>query len=342
MDPITHGLLGACAVQVGLRRRADLPLTGAGFLAAMAPDLDLFIRSSQDPILPWIIHRQFSHCLLFIPVGGLIVASLLWIFYRRHYTFKWIYLAATLGYATHGPLDAFTSYGTLLFWPLSRERVSWDILPIVDPVFTFMLFLGFIFSLLRHRARPAVLALCGVALYTMVAVHLHQRGLVAQHSLAVRRGQILTRGRVMPTLGNILVWRSLYESSGRLYADALRIPPFGEIIFWAGESGEEFQKKDVPLGIPPDSKLEHDLDRLRWFADDYLILLNRELGVIGDVRFSTQIGGLEPLWGTRAHWDHPQEGLQKIRFRRPLRGSLQELWEQILGTFSGSRSLPPS
>ena len=50
--------------------------------------------------------------------------------------FKTIYIASFLGYATHGLLDACTSYGTLLFWPFSNERVTWNNISIVDPIFT--------------------------------------------------------------------------------------------------------------------------------------------------------------------------------------------------------------
>jgi inner membrane protein len=341
MDPLTHGLLGACTVQVALGRRSDLPLAGAGFLAAMAPDLDLFLRSEGDPFLHWMLHRSFSHSLIFIPLGGLICAAILWIFYRRRYAFRWIYLAATLGYGTHGLLDAFTSYGTQLFWPFSHERVSWDLLPVVDPIFTLMLLLGFIFSLQRHAARPAALALCAVALYTLTAGYLHHRGLEAQRALAATRGQSLTRGRVMPTLGNIVVWRSLYESSGRFYADALRVSPWGEIRFWSGDSEEKFRREDEP-GIPPGSRLGQDLDRLRWFADDYLVLLNQESGMIGDVRFSAEVSDLLPLWGGRANWSMPGQGLQRLRFRRPWGSSLEKLWEQLLLRSPGSRPLPLS
>lgn len=47
--------------------------------------------------------------------------------------------AAMIGMATHGFLDACTSYGTVLFWPWSDKRISWDIIAIIDPLFTIIL-----------------------------------------------------------------------------------------------------------------------------------------------------------------------------------------------------------
>ena len=40
-----------------------------------------------------------------------------------------------MGAITHGLIDACTSYGTLLYWPISHHRESWDIISIIDPIF---------------------------------------------------------------------------------------------------------------------------------------------------------------------------------------------------------------
>ena len=94
-----------------------------GVVGALLPDADAVIRSSADPLLYAEFHRHFTHSLALIPVGGL-VASLPWLM-RRAPRGQWrAYLAAaTAGYATHGVLDASTSYGTLLLWPFSTVRV---------------------------------------------------------------------------------------------------------------------------------------------------------------------------------------------------------------------------
>jgi inner membrane protein len=280
------------------------------------------------------MHRQFSHSLIFIPLGGLIVSLILWIFYRR-YPFRWIYLAATLGYGTHALLDAFTSYGTLLFWPWTDRRIFWDILPILDPLFTFLLFLGFIFSLRRHSAKPALAGLLAVTLFTLVAAYQHHRGLDLQRHLVQSRGHILTRERVMPTVGNLLVWRSLYESSGRFYADALRLPPWGKENFWEGESKKKLNREEIHPKIPPGSRLDRDLNRFQWFADDYLIWMDRDLGVVGDVRFGSGVADLQPFWGIRADFSAPQKAVQKIRFRFSPGKALEELGEMIWGSWPG-------
>ena len=72
MDPVTQGLVGATASKV-FSQNSKLFIIGIiGFLSALTPDLDIFLRSDNDPLLFFEYHRQFTHSLIFIPVGGLI------------------------------------------------------------------------------------------------------------------------------------------------------------------------------------------------------------------------------------------------------------------------------
>ena len=61
------------------------------------------------------------------------------------------YFICLMGYASHGFLDAMTSYGTQLLWPFTNTRVSWDLISIIDPIFTSMLILGLILSMIKSK-----------------------------------------------------------------------------------------------------------------------------------------------------------------------------------------------
>jgi len=124
MDPITQGTVGAAFAQSTARNNNILQITLIGFLAGLAPDLDVLIQSSDDPIIFLEYHRQFSHSLFFIPFGSLLVTLCIFPFLRGSISLKIVYIASFLGYATHGLLDACTSYGTQLFWPFSDQRVA--------------------------------------------------------------------------------------------------------------------------------------------------------------------------------------------------------------------------
>ena len=139
LDPITQGALGASLAQsVGDRGKLRTAAV-LGALAGLAPDLDVLIRSPNDPLLFLEYHRQFSHALAFIPFGALLCALALHVFVRRRLRFAETYASCLLGYATHGLLDACTSYGTMLLWPFSEARIAWNVVSVVDPVLTLVL-----------------------------------------------------------------------------------------------------------------------------------------------------------------------------------------------------------
>ena len=74
MDPVSQGVLGASVPQAVSKPKTIVAATLFGALAGMAPDLDFLIRSDTDPLVYLKYHRQFTHSLIFIPVGGFICA----------------------------------------------------------------------------------------------------------------------------------------------------------------------------------------------------------------------------------------------------------------------------
>jgi inner membrane protein len=73
MDPLTQGIVGTTAAQAYSKKK-NLVIAGIiGFLAGLAPDIDIFFRSDTDPLLFLEYHRQFTHSLIFIPIGVLSV-----------------------------------------------------------------------------------------------------------------------------------------------------------------------------------------------------------------------------------------------------------------------------
>ena len=116
MDPFSQSLLGAVFSNCFAKRAKIKIAAFCGAIGGMAADLDIFIKSEHDSLLAIEYHRHFTHSIFFIPFGGLIIATLLWlIFFRNKHDYKIIYFFTVIGYATHGILDSFTSYGTNLF-----------------------------------------------------------------------------------------------------------------------------------------------------------------------------------------------------------------------------------
>ncbi len=339
MDPITHGLLGGVVAQATAKKNYFRMAAALGAVAGMLPDLDLLLNPSSNPLLSWEYHRHFSHSLIFIPVGGSLAGFFIWILGRRRYPLTMVLWAAIGGYATHGFLDACTSYGTLLYWPFSQTRVFSDAVPIISPLYTFILFLGFLATVLWRRRWPAFLSLGLIAIYMTLGWVQHENVLDLQKRIAGARGHDLERGRAMPTPGNILLWRSLYESDGKIYVDAIRAVPWGAALYWEGGSVEKFN--DVLLKNHPSfSKIQGPLERFSWFADGYLAPVSDEAQVIGDLRFSVLPTSLTPLWGIQIQLEPGQEEVQKIRFSRSLSAQWGSYWKMVTGKYPAPLTVP--
>jgi inner membrane protein len=167
LDPLSQGVLGASLPQA-LNRGERAAVGGLfGCLGGMAPDLDVLIRSSSDPLLFLEVHRQFTHALIFIPFGGVICGLVLyWLLGRRwQLSVMESCLYATLGYATHALLDACTTYGTQLLWPFTDARLAWNTVSVIDPLFTLPILALVITAGLRKRPLFARLALVWALIY---------------------------------------------------------------------------------------------------------------------------------------------------------------------------------
>ena len=294
MDPISQGTVGAAFAQSATNKKNILSISLIGFLAGLAPDLDVLIRSSTDPILFLEYHRQFSHSLFFIPFGALIVALFLYPLFKKSISLKTVYLASFLGYATHGLLDACTSYGTLLFWPFSNERVTWNNISIVDPLFTIPILILVGTAIKTRKRLFSYFAIGWVAFYLSLGFVQYDRAFEAANKLALSRGHNPERLTLKPSFGNLILWKSIYQHEENFYVDAIRTV---QSSTWC--SGESIRIFDYQLHLPnleKDSQQRKDIERFRWFSQDYLGF-DEEKNLVTDVRYSMIPNQIAPMWG---------------------------------------------
>ena len=238
MDPITQGVVGAAAAQTSAKKKNILGIGIIGILAGLAPDLDIFIRSTTDPILFLEYHRQFSHSLIFIPVGALLVAVPIFYLIKKSMSFRTVYLASFLGYATHGLIDAGTSYGTMLFWPFSDVRVSWSNISIIDPLFTIPILILVVIAMSKRQKIFSLLAVGWIFFYFSLGFIQYDRTYATAAELAQSRGHSPERLTLKPSFGNLILWKSIYKYENKFYVDAIRTVQSTTIC--PGESIEEF------------------------------------------------------------------------------------------------------
>jgi inner membrane protein len=314
MDPVTQGTIGAVLPQaLGKKNLGIVALLG--FLSGMAPDLDILIRSNTDPLLSLEYHRQFTHSLIFIPFGGLICALFLFVVFKKisPFNFKKTWLYCTLGYGTHGLIDACTSYGTLLFWPFSDIRIAWNNISIIDPLFTLPLILLIVIATIKKKNIYSKIALAWAVTYLTLGVHLHNVAINVGKEIAEQRGHIVTRIKAKPSFGNLILWKTIYETDGKFYVDATNLF-FSNII--SGESIKKLNlKKDFPW-LEKESQQYKDVDRFKWFSNDFLAVNPNNKNQIVDIRYSgipNEIGG---LWGIQLNPNkHNHEHVEFVSMR---------------------------
>lgn len=297
MDPISQGLVGAAFSQ-SQGTNKQLKIAGIlGFLSGMAADLDVFIRSASDPLLFLEYHRQFTHSLIFIPFGGLICALVLHqLFSRRHQIeLKKTWFYCTLGYATHALLDACTTYGTQLLWPFSDARIAWNIISIIDPIYTLTLAALLLTAYISKNRKFAVFALVWVVSYPLAGLIQRERAIDGAQLLAATRNHVPTELTAKPSFGNLLVWKTVYEVDSHYYVDAVRAGI--DIDVFSGDVVEKLElDRDFPWLIAG-SQQALDIDRFRWFSNGYVAKDPDNSNRIIDIRYSMVPNEISALWG---------------------------------------------
>lgn len=141
MDSLTQIILGAAVGEAVLGRKVGNKAMLYGAIAGTIPDLDVVASYFTDTVTALAIHRGFTHSvafsMIFGPLFGWLVSR-----YESYKNFKgwsWLFFWALI---THPILDAHTTWGTQLFWPLDL-RLAFQNIFVVDPLYTlpFLVFL---------------------------------------------------------------------------------------------------------------------------------------------------------------------------------------------------------
>lgn len=143
MDSLTQIVLGASVGEAVLGKKVGNKAIFYGAIAGTIPDLDVIANYFTDTITAIEIHRGVTHSILFAlvmgPVFGWIISKI-----ERKSSANWKEwsLLMFMGFLTHGILDAFTTWGTQLFWPI-HYPVSLQNIFVIDPLYTlpFLVFL---------------------------------------------------------------------------------------------------------------------------------------------------------------------------------------------------------
>jgi len=169
MDPLTHALSGAVLARAVLPNY-DNEQTGRTarwtlILGAIFPDIDIVANPfDPDHFATIRIHRSVTHSLVCLPLWAFVFALLAaWFFRRRGISAprRWMLgVLFGLGIALHILFDCITSFGTMVWSPISWTRVEWDWTFIIDlalmGVLLIFLLLSWVAAGGERRTRRAV------------------------------------------------------------------------------------------------------------------------------------------------------------------------------------------
>lgn len=101
---------------------------------------------------------------------------------------------------------------------------------------------------------------------------------------------------IKPTLGNVLLWRSIAVEKGTLQADAIRVGLPNNVNIYPGTQARLIDLTEYE-DLPPDSRAYRDLHRFYQLADHMLVQHPERSNFIGDVRYSMLPNSIYPMWG---------------------------------------------
>lgn len=327
MDSLTQALLGASLQGALLGRWQGRKALLYGATLATLPDLDVLIDYG-DAVANMTQHRGFSHS-LFVLAGVSLLLTWLLRRWRPHPGYSGRRLLTCIGLIlfTHVLLDAFTSYGTQLLWPLPTPPVTWSTIFIIDPLYSLPLLLAVLAGLASGRERllqrGSILALLLSSLYLGFTVAGKQMAEQRVGAELARQGIAAEALFSAPTPFNSLLWR-VVALDGSHYHEAL--------VGWLDPRPPQLHRIERGSALASALTASPQHRRLLWFTGGFLRYdqLGDQL-VVTDLRLG--MTGLHPFrFALAERRGDAWQALPTSRRWNAERGSLRHLhslWQRI-------------
>lgn len=268
MDSITQIVLGAAVGELVLGRKVGNRAALWGALAGTIPDLDVISGLWLNASEYLAAHRGFSHSVFFPFLAAPILA---WIPHRfgrsfdgvRYLDWMWLFF---WGLITHPLIDTMTGYGTQLFNPISDYGYEWNLIFVIDPLYTLPL-AAFLIAALRlrredpRRVKRMRLGFAVSGAYLLLLVGLKSWSTPVFEQAYARVGVSTDRLMTIPGPFHSFYWRGLAESdSGYHHA-------YWSVFDRNREPEVFFQPRNGELLDP--WRDEEAVQRLLWFSKGY-------------------------------------------------------------------------
>lgn len=152
MDSLTQIVLGAAVGEAVLGKKVGNKAILYGAIAGTIPDLDVLARYFVDTVTATEWHRGFSHSIFFSVLFAPLFGWLIWKLNPKSGA-NWKDWSRLMfwGLFTHPVLDAFTTWGTQLFWPF-KTRLAFQNIFVIDPLYTLPFLVFLIITMFQKRS----------------------------------------------------------------------------------------------------------------------------------------------------------------------------------------------
>ncbi len=261
MDNITHTLTGAIASKAGPVHHHTRLVFWILIVAANIPDIDFLLQFFGDRIFYMEQHRALSHSFIFAPFFAAFIAYILKLSVKG-IDFRLAFTYTFIGIIIHIFFDLITSFGTMIFYPITDARYTLDLIFIIDPWLTgsliVFLILGRKFKL--HRKKIIWGAIAFVLVYFVLAfvnreiVRSNADDFFSDHGIEYNRMIVL------PQPLAITNWMVAVETDDAAY----------QIFTHTFESPGDYSLLDYPLMEPNQfiraAKYTDEVEFFKWFA----------------------------------------------------------------------------
>lgn len=297
MDTLTHALSGALLARATAPAQADdktLPLGRrllVGFLAAAAPDLD-FVITYIGPVEYLLHHRGATHSLVLLPLWAFLLAKLCAVIWRGDRAWKAYYGVVAMGLGIHIAGDWITSFGTMVFWPLSDARMGIGTTFIIDLWFTGIILAGLAAcGVWRASHAPAIAGLAALCGYVAFQGVLQQRAVEWGEAYAkasgLGRAEVTAQPRPVSPFNWMVVVRkgdeARYSFINLVRREPLRLAPDAGYIArldaaylpraqaqWVHAT--RFGASDAERAMAREAWSQPQFAFFRWFAEEPVLL----------------------------------------------------------------------
>ncbi|MEO2059169.1 MAG: metal-dependent hydrolase [Mesonia sp.] len=330
MDSLTQIVLGAAVGEAVLGKKVGNKAMLYGAIAGTIPDFDTFASHFTDTVTALEIHRGFTHSIVFsvvfAPIFGWLVSR--WEKKASWKNWSWLFF---WGFLTHPLLDAHTTWGTQLFWPLDL-RLAYKNIFVIDPLYTLPFLVFVILAMRKKRTSPKRRKLNNLGLiissaYMLLTLILkgitYQKFTDALQQQNIQYSEIETK----PSPFNTILWTANVDTKDAYLIGHYSFFDAQPIQFTAYPKNHEWIE---------DLKEEENVQRLIKITKGwYTITKENEKLYLNDLRFG--LLGFSPSAKnfTFSFQLEKKNGeviiTEKEKDTRDAKKLLSELWERILG-----------